>query len=468
MKIIIAGAHDIGTYLSRLFTRFDHDITVIDPEADRLNKLAEDYDLLTYCGSPTSIKDLEQIEVKGCDLFVAVSLSEEKNINACCIAKALGAKQCVAKINSSENATSRNKEIYMSLGIDSIIYPEQLGAKEIAEGLKLSWVRQKVSFCNDELVMLGIKLRENATILNKPLYELANDSASRYHIVAIKRGNETMVPGGNDVLKYLDLVFFMTTKSYIPHIRKIVGKESYADIKNVMIMGAGETALRALKDIPDFMNVTLLEKNTKRGDKVAEMIDRDNVLILQDDGRDLSALKRSGISGMQAFVACTGNAEANILACLAAKKLGVRKTVCVIENSDYAEMAVGLDIGTIVNKKAIAASTIYQLMLNKSEVSNLTYLTTADAYVAEFVVHAESKAAKKKVFELGLPKNCTIGGLIRYGQGQLVTGSTQLLPDDKVVVFWKNSDENKIEKFFSKRYTSENKLGQIVKGILQK
>ena len=252
------------------------------------------------------------------------------------------------------------------------------------------------------------------------------------------------------MLKLLDLAYFMTTKQYIPYIRRIVGKENYADIKNVMVMGAGETALRAIEEFPDYLDVTVLEKNRKRGDKVAGLIDRNNVLVLKEDGRDLSALKRDGITGMQAFVACTGNAETNILACLAAKKLGVRKTVCVIENPDYAEMAVGLDIGTIVNKKAIAASTIYQMLLNKSEVSNLSYLTTADAYVAEFVVKEESKAAKKKVFELGLPKNCTIGGLVRNGQGQLVSGGTQLLPNDKVVVFWKNSDENKIERFFYK------------------
>ncbi|MCQ2243431.1 MAG: Trk system potassium transporter TrkA [Bacteroidaceae bacterium] len=449
MRIIIAGAHDIGTYLSGLFTRYDHDITVIDPEADRLNKLSEEFDLLTYCGSPTSINDLMAIEVNVCDLFIAVSLSEEKNLYACSLAKNLGAKQCVAKVNSSENNNERNRETFKSLGIDSIIYPEHLGAREIAAGLKLSWVRQRVDFCDNQLVMLGIKLRENAQILNVPLCELS-DAATPFHIVAIKRGNETLVPGGSDMLKLLDLVYFMTTPQYISYIRKIVGKENYADIKNVMVMGAGDTALRALEEIPDYMNITVLEKNGKRGDKVASIVDRKNFLLLKEDGRDMSALKRDGIMGMQAFVACTGNAETNILACLAAKKLGVRKTVCVIENPDYAEMAVGLDIGTIVNKKAIAASTIYQMLLNKSEVSNLSYLTTADAYVAEFVVHAESKAAKKKVFELGLPKNCTIGGLVRNGQGQLVSGGTQLLPDDKVVVFWKNSDESKIERYFYK------------------
>lgn len=447
MNIIIAGAHAIGTHLARLLTRLNHEIKLVDEDEERLAAVDSDYDILTYCGSPSSIHTLEDIEVKDCDLFIAVSLDEDKNMSSCYLAKAMGAKKCVAKVNHYEYIAPEHKEMFQSMGIDSIIYPEYLAGKQIAEGLKMSWVRQRLDFEDSDLVMLGIKLREEAEILDMPLKDFCT-ADTPYHIVAIKRGGETIIPGGLDSLKKYDLVYFMTTKQYIPYVRRVVGKEHYVDVKNVMVMGGGDTAMRAVQEMPSFLKIKVLEKDEKRCETLSQHIDGNNVMVLNADGRDINILKEESIASMQAFVACTGNAETNILACLTAKKFGVRKTVAVVENMDYANMAVSLDIGTIVNKKAIAASNIYQLMLNNSEVANLHYLMTANADVAEFIVKAGSKVTQKRVMELGMPRGCTIGGLIRDGHGQLVSGQTQILAGDKVIVFCHNIRVEKVERMF--------------------
>ena len=371
---------------------------------------------------------------------------ENLNMNSCVMAKAIGAKKTVAKVNNYEFVEPEMAKFYEKLGIDSLIYPENLAAYDIVNGLKMSWVRQRWDVHGGALVMLGIKLRETCEILDRPLKELCKPD-SPYYIVAIRRDGDTIIPGGNDVLKMYDLVYFMVTKQYIPYVRKIVGKEHYVDVKNVMIMGGGDTAVRALKNMPEYMNVKLMEHDVERCDILNDQIDDQRVMVINGDGRDLQLLNEEGIHTTQAFVALTSNAETNILACLTAKRMGVRKTVAAVENLDYVNMAVSLDIGTIINKKAIAASHIYQMMLD-AEVNNVRFLMTANADVAEFTAHPESKVTKKRVFELGLPKGATIGGLVRNGEGHLVSGGTQIEAGDIVVVFCYNVRMEKLEKFF--------------------
>ena len=446
MKIIIVGAYAIGTHLARLLSRNNHDTILIDSDENRLSNIGSDYDLMTIQASVSRIKTLTDAGVSSADLFIAVTPDENLNMNACMLAKSLGAKRTVAKIDNSEYINPRFKPIFDHVGITSLIYPENLAARDIANGLKMSWVRQRWDVHDGALVMLGIKLREGCEILNNPLKELCKPE-SPYHIVAIKRVNETIIPRGDDVLMLHDIAYFMTTRPYIPYIRKIVGKEHYVDVKNVMIMGGGATAVRATCMMPEYMNVKIFEANEARCDKLNELIDTDRVMVIHADGRDVSVLIEEGIKNTQAFVALTGNAETNILACLTAKRMGVRKTVAMVENFDYASMAESLDIGTIINKKALAASYIYQMMLD-ADVNNIRFLMSANADVAEFTAQPGSKVTKKRVFELGLPKGATIGGLVRNGEGHLVSGGTQIEAGDSVVVFCYDINMSKIEKYF--------------------
>lgn len=446
MKIIIAGAYAIGSHLAKLLSRNNQDIVLIDDDEQRLENISSDYDILTMHASPTSLAALKNAGTAEANLYIAVTPDENLNMNSCVMAKAIGAKKTVAKVNNYEFVEPEMAKFYEKLGIDSLIYPENLAAYDIVNGLKMSWVRQRWDVHGGALVMLGIKLRETCEILDRPLKELCKPD-SPYYIVAIRRDGDTIIPGGNDVLKMYDLVYFMVTKQYIPYVRKIVGKEHYVDVKNVMIMGGGDTAVRALKNMPEYMNVKLMEHDVERCDILNDQIDDQRVMVINGDGRDLQLLNEEGIHTTQAFVALTSNAETNILACLTAKRMGVRKTVAAVENLDYVNMAVSLDIGTIINKKAIAASHIYQMMLD-AEVNNVRFLMTANADVAEFTAHPKSKVTKKRVFELGLPNGATIGGLVRNGEGHLVSGGTQIEAGDIVVVFCYNVRMEKLEKFF--------------------
>lgn len=447
MKIIIAGAYAIGTYLAKLLSRNNYDITLIDSNAENLAKLSRDFDLMTITASPTNIDTLKKADAASTDLFIAVTPDENTNMLACSMAKALGAQKTVAKVDNYECTKPENEEFFRQMGISSLIYPEMLAAVDIVNGLKMSWVRQRWDVYQGALVMLGIKLRENCEILNKPLKDISGPD-DPYHVVAIKRGTETIIPGGNDELKLYDLAYFMTMKNYIPYIRKIVGKEHYVDVKNVMIMGGGTTAVRSVNMMPEYMNAKIIERSEQRCEELNELFESEDALVINGDGRDLSLLTEEGIRSHQAFVALTDNAETNILACLSAKRMGVRKTVAMVENLDYVSMAESLDIGTIVNKKVIAASHIYQMMLD-ANVHNVKFLTTANADVAEFVPVQGSKVTRKPVKELNIPRGMTFGGLVRDGEGMLVSGNTQIEAGDTVVVFCHNADVKKVEKLFN-------------------
>ena len=403
---------------------------------------------MTYNASPTSIKALKEAGTQHADLFVGVTPEETTNLTACMIAHQLGAKKTVARIDNYEYLSPQNKEIFKQMGIDSLIYPEVLAAIDINNGLKLSWVRQRWDVHDGALTLLGIKLRETAEILNQPLRELCGPD-DPYHIVAIRRGEDTIIPGGLDELRVGDLVYIMTTQEYIPYIRKIVGKEHYADVKNVIVMGGDKTSVRAALTAPDYMNIKIIEKDAKRCERLNELLGNSDTMVIHGDGRDLGLLEEEGIRNTQAFVALTGNAETNILACLTAKRLGVRKTIAMVENLDYVKMAEELDIGTIINKMTIAASHIFQMML-EADVDNLRSLMLVDSEVAEFTAAEGSRVTKKLVKELGLPTGITIGGLVRKDVGMLVNGNSQIQAGDSVMVFCHEAKLKQIEKYFKK------------------
>ena len=446
MKIIIAGAGAVGTHLAKLLSGEKQDIILMDDDEERLGKLGSNFDLLAVNIPPTSISGLKEAGVAGADLFIAVTPDESRNMTACMLATSLGAKKTVARINNYEYLLPKHKEFFAKLGVDSLIYPEMLAAKEIVDAVKMSWIRLWWEFAGGALVLLGTKMKETAEILNVPLHELGGRNIP-FHIVAIKRGSETIIPRGDDTIILNDIVYFTTTKKYIPYIRKIAGKENEADIRNVMIMGGSRIAVRTVQYMPEYMRTKIIESDFNRCNRLTELVD-DKVMIINGDGRDMELLLEEGIKNTEAFVALTGNSETNILACLAAKRLGISKTVAEVENIDYISMAESLDIGTVINKKFIAASHIYQMMLD-ADVSNVKCLTFANADVAEFTVKAGSRITRSQVKDVGLPKGATIGGLIRNGEGILVTGNTTIKVNDLVVVFCLGMMIKKLEKFFN-------------------
>lgn len=444
MRIIIAGAGEVGTYLAKMLSRENMDITLLDQDPERMKDMEANYDLLTVTGSPTSIRDLQEVKVENVDLFIAVTPYESVNMTACMLANNLGAKRTLARIDNYEYLLPKNKEFFKSMGVDYLIYPETLAAQEIVESLKRNWLRQNLSFCNNALILLGIKVRSNAAIVNRKFKGGSFDN-EKYRVVAIKRKTKTIIPMGSDMIMENDIVYFITTPDNLDYVRVQAGKEDF-EIKNVMIMGGSRIAQKTVQNLPTNIHTKVLESNKERSYSLAEKLN--NSLIINCDGRNIDILKEEGIQEMDAFVAVTGNSEANILACMAAKRLGVKKTVAEVENIDYIMLAESMDIGTVINKKIIAASYIYQITLD-ADVLNVRSLTSADAEVVEFVAKAGSKITRSQIKNINLPDEVNIGGIVRDGVGSIVTGTTVIMPNDHVIVFCVSSAIRKIETYFN-------------------
>ncbi len=448
MKIIIAGAGAVGSHLAQLLSKDNLDIVVIDENPQKTDALTDSgyNDLMVINAAPTSISTLKEAGVAHAELFIAVTPSETTNITCCMLAHTLGAKQTVARVDNAEYVEPSEAEVFRQMGVDSLIYPEMLASQEILEALRYTWVRQYWEVHGGALVMLGVKLWNYAQILNIPLRDLCQ-SDSPYHIVAIKREDETIIPGGNDCLMQDDLAYFMTTKKYIGLIRQLVGKENYADVKKVMVMGGGHTAQHMAIHKPQHINMRIIEQSKQRCHELNDALEDEDVIIICGDGRDTETMIDEGIHECQAFVALSEETERNILACLAAKRLGVRKTVAMINAMDYMSLAEKLNIGTIINKKTIAASHIHQMMM-KANVANVRSLTLANADVAEFVAAEDSIAVEKPVKDLNLPKGIALGGLVRGDVGTSVGGNTRIQPGDVVVVFAKTGLIKKVDHLF--------------------
>ena len=443
MRIIIAGAGAVGRHLAKLLSREDMDISLIDERQDRLGDLDASYDLLTKVGSPTSIHNLKNIGVKDADLFIAVMPSESDNITACLLANQLGAKKTLARIDNYEYLLPENKHIFEEMGLNHLIYPELLAAHEITSSLKTNWMRYHLSLCEGALELCVVKVREGAEVIGKQFMS-GFFNHGYYRVVAIKRGQETIIPGGQDEIKADDMVYAVCTRDNMKVLREQLGKQK-KEIKNVIFFGGSKIAQKAVQNLPDDLNVKILEADREHCYHLSEKIS--NALIINADGSDMAVLKDEGIEDADAFVAVTDSSEANIFACMAAKRFGVKKTIAEIENIDYISMAEGLEIGTVLNKKTIAASYIYQMLLDAS-VLNVRNLTSADAEIVEFMAEEGSRITKAKIRDMHLPADTNIGAIVRAGEGILVNGDTQILQGDQVVVFCKNQAIRQLERFF--------------------
>ncbi|MCL1932387.1 MAG: Trk system potassium transporter TrkA [Candidatus Azobacteroides sp.] len=444
MKIIIVGAGEVGTHLAKLLSQENQDIVLMDANEENLN-IPYHYEIMTTVGNPTSIADLRSAGVKGADMFIAVTPEESVNMTACMLATNLGAEKTIARVSNNEYILPKNMDFFSKLGVDSLICPETLAAAEIVSALKTPWSRQWWELAGGKLILVGAKVRDNAPIVNKFLHDLSKGEKI-YHVVALKRGDETIIPHGSDLILSGDILFFTTTPGHVNDIRVLTGKTTM-EINRVTIIGGSRIATKVVEYLPDYIQIKMIEKSKDKSYRLAEKMES-NVMIINGDGRNTDFLIRENIKNCDAFVALTENSETNILACVTAKNLGVPKTIAEVENIDYIQTAEKLDIGTVINKKLIAVSHIYRFMLN-ADVSNVKCMTFADAEVAELVARPNSKITRKPIKELNLPKDMTLGGKIRNGKAIIIDGDMLIEAGDQVVVFCLNSAMRKIEDYFN-------------------
>ena len=306
MKIVIAGAGEVGTHLAKLMSQENQDIVLMDPNEERLSITNSSMEVLPMVGSPTCLQDLMEAGVKKTDLFIAVTPEETTNVTSCILAHKLGAHKTFARINNYEYLSPKYKEMFENMGVNFMIYPEMLAAQEIVTAIRHPWTRQYWELFGGALILLGVKVRANAKLVNKQLSELLSEQ-KLYHIVAIKRQNETIIPGGGDHIEAGDLLFFTTTKSHVEEVRKQAGKAD-PEVRKVIIMGGSRIALRASQYIPNNIRVKIIELDKEKSYRIAEKVPG-NVLIINGDGRDTELLKQENIQDAQAFVALTENSS---------------------------------------------------------------------------------------------------------------------------------------------------------------
>lgn len=433
----------MGTHLAKLLSEEEMEISLLDESRERLGFLDADYDMLTKVGSPTSIHDLRDIGVKNVDLFIAVTPVETENITSCLIANQLGAKRTLARIDNYEYLLPGNKGLFEQMGLNHLIYPEVLAANEIEESLRTNWMRFHLSLCHGAMELCVVKVREGAAVVNKT-FQSGIYNHGRFRIVAIKRESETIIPRGGDQVMAGDVVYVVCNREEMDFLREQLGKHQ-GEIRNIIFFGGSRITRKAALALPEDLNIKVLEKDREVCTQLSEKLP--HALIINADGSDMSVLKEEGIQDADAFVALTDSSEANIFACLAAKRFGVGKTIAEVENIDYIPMAEALDIGTVLNKKTITASYIYQMLLDAS-VLNIHNLTSADAEIVVFIAKEGSRITRAKVRDMELPEDTNIGAIVRAGEGVLVNGETRIIANDQVVVFCKKHVLRRLEHFF--------------------
>ncbi len=445
MRIIIAGAGDMGLHLAKLLTIEEQDIVIIDSDEEVLENVSSGLDVDTIKGSSTSPKVLKEANVSKADLLIAVTSIEETNITTCIIGKSFGAKKTIARISNTEYLRHKKELNLKSIGIDEVISPASLAAREIKRLLKQSAFTDTFEFEKGTLSLVGIMVDEKSELMGKTLNETAYlNTEHKFTTVAILRNQKTIIPYGESKFLQNDHAYFITSPEGIDLVTSLTGKKSI-EIKNLMILGGSKVGIHTANLLSKKYNIKLIESNRDKCLRLAEELP--DTMIIHGDGRDIELLKEENIDLMDAFIALTENSETNIMSSLVAKKHGVEKTICLVENVDYIHLSQSIGVDTLINKKLIAANFIFR-HIRKGQVLNLTSVHGVDAEILEFEIHEKSKVLENELRKLGFPKTAVVGGVIRGNQGLAVNGDFRFEPKDHVVVLSKPDCINKVEHFF--------------------
>ena len=447
MKIIIAGAGEVGFHLAKLLSYESQEITLIENDKESLAYADNHLDIKVIKGDATSISALKDARILNSDLFISVTSSETSNITSCVLAKQLGARRTIARISNPEFINHKEEVGFTQFGIDELISPESLAASEIELLLSKSVFNDSYEFEDGALTMLGLSLSNDAKIINKSV-KVAAQLLSDIHFIpiAIQRlgTNLTIIPRGDTIFREGDRVVFITSEGGDEELCKLTGKQK-TEIRNLMILGGGKIGFKTASDLSKNFNIKLVEKVKNRAFDLAEQLP--NTLVIHGDGRNAGLLEEENIKDMDAFVAVTGNSEANIMSCLVAKSKGVKKTIALVENMDYYELSQSIGIDTLINKKLLAANSIFRY-IRRGEVVAMTKLSNMEAELLEFVVKPTSKICNQFIKEIDFPLSAIIGGVIRDEEGFIALGDFKIVSGDRVVVCCLPQSIKKIESYF--------------------
>ena len=445
MKITIVGAGRVGLHLAKYFVDEHQDVFLVDDDRNRLSIAESDFNLRTFAGDPLDFNILREANSGRADVFVAVTASAASNMMACAMAKSLGAKETIARIDKFDFLQQSNLEVIRRMGVDHVVHPDHLAALSLISSLTHSWSYGWNDFDNGAIVMAAVAVNEDSAIAGRYLKEMYRENRM-IHISALKRNGKTIIPHGDDMIMAGDILYITTVPEGIERVKEVTSKED-REIKRVILMGGSNVAELAARMAGRQFSLVIVEKNLERCRYLTETCT--DARIIYGDGSEQDVLDEAGINRCDAFVALSDNSESNILGCFMAHDEGVVRTIAEVEKEQYIATAESFGIGAIINKPIITANAIFQLIL-ESDASSSRCFAMKDAEVTRMVINEDSHLTKGPVSSLRLPKELNFAGLIRDGKGQTVTGSTVFQPGDSVIVFCLNGAMQKVEKLFRK------------------
>lgn len=452
MKIVIAGAGEVGSHLAKMLSNESNDITVIDSDQERLEALRTNTDVITVEGNPSAIRTLQEAGAADADLFIAVNPSESQDVNivSAMLAKKLGSKKATARINNEEYLSYENKYLFTEMGIDLLFYPEKIATGEIIDLLKRTASTDSLDLARGKLQVAVFKLEEESPLIGMNMAEFSNLAAQdglRFRVVAIARNNETIIPKFDTKFKYHDLVFIISKRDGMDTLMmKYIGK-SNIEVNSLMILGGSPIGEMLAKQLAKQLDtIKIIEKDREKCMDLSEKLP-DNVIVVNGDGRNSDMLLEESIRDFDAFVAVTNNTETNILACVAAKRLGIARTIAEVENLEYIKLAESMGVDAVINKKLITAGRIFKFTLS-NKVRFIKYMSGTNAEVLEFIVAPDTKITKVPLKEMNFPRNAIIGGVIRGNESYIAVGDTHIQAYDRVAVFALPEAVKEVDKFF--------------------
>lgn len=445
MKITIVGAGRVGVHLSKFFVDEHQDVFLVDNDPRHLTELESDFNLRTFCGEPTDFEILREANANSADIFVAVTANTAENIVACSMAKSMGAKKTIARVDRFNYLLPGNEAVVRQMGVDYVVFPDHLAAQSIISSLTHAWSKDWTEFENGSIIMVAVDVKETSPINGLLLKDLSGKSRLM-HISALRRNHQTIIPHGEDHIQSGDTLYITVTPQGIDTVIDLIGIEPVT-IKKVIMMGGSTACELIAREGAKRFYCTIIEKDRTRCRQLMEACPDSDIIC--GDGSEFDVLEEAGINRCDAFIAMTDSTESNILSCLTAKDMGVEKTIAEVEKEQLIQKAESFNLDTIINKPIITANAIFQLILDANVDSSKCFVLP-DADVGRITVKADSFLTKGKVMDLKLPEELTLAGLIRNGKGEMVTGATQFQLGDIAIVFCLAGSLKKIEKLFSR------------------
>lgn len=446
MNVLIIGAGEVGLQLTKRLAAEKHNITILEKNPSKVNRAKEHVDAFVVLGSGSSYEDLKRAGIEETDILAAISNVDEVNMLACQYAKKLNIPHKIARVRNPEFIEPDFILSKPEMGIDLLIHPEKETADAILRLIRRSSATDIVEFAEGKIQLMGIRLEADSPITHKTLREIwyeSNNLPAR--IVAIKRKQHTIIPGGEDILVPGDQIFVVCDKELIPTIVKITGKEDVT-IQDIMILGGGLIGRYVARALEDEMNIKIIENRSEKSEEIADILRK--TLVILGDGTDMDLLALEGIMDMDCFIAVTGDDENNIISTLVARHLRVPRTIALVNKTEYLPITPTIGMDAVVSKKLLTVNAVLRF-IQRSFFERIEAIPGVEAEIIEIIPQANAKITKKSLNEIHFPKYSIIGAVHRNGEVIIPMGDTQIQTGDRVVVFALPSAIGDVEKLFA-------------------